>query len=592
MKTNPTQRIVIKDYLVQYRGKIILGIIFSLLGNIFSFIYPRILRHAIDTLKLFDTGGLDNFKTSDLLNYGGLIVLVAVFEGAFRFGARMLIIRSSRRIEYQIRNKYFAHLQRQAQSFYHRNRTGDLMARATNDLNAVRMLVGPGILHPANSIFVFTVGLAFMLTINVKLTLLALAPLILVTFLVSRTVFLIHKTFKSIQEKFSDITTKAQENISGIRVIKGYVQEEKEIEHFSEMNQEYIEKNLKLAKIRGLLWNAVSFLSGIGMLIVLWMGGKAVIADEITLGDFTAFTVYLGMLTWPVVALGWVVTLYQRGKASLKRMNEIMEQEPEISDSNETNTDIESVAGEIEFKNVSFSYDSDHADILKNIDLKIARGQTIAIVGQTGVGKSTLVNLILRLIDATSGEILVDGQNIRHFPLEVLRNSIGYVPQETFLFSDTINRNISLGVNDPSESDIIEAADSSQILNDIQGFPDEFETLLGERGINLSGGQKQRTAIARAIIREPKILILDDALSSVDTYTEEKILHRLRDIMKDRTSIIISHRISTLKDADQIIVLDKGKIAEQGMHDELVELNGIYAELYRKQLIQESLANI
>lgn len=398
-------KIQLKEYLLQYKSQIIWGIFCSLFANIFSFIYPRIIKHAIDTLKLFDSGTLKTLARSELLNFAGLILLTAILEGIFRFGARMSIIRASRQIEYQIRNQYFAHLQKQAQSFFHRNRTGDLMARATNDLNAVRMMTGAGILHPINSIIVFTVGLGFMLTINVKLTLLSLSPLLIIVLIVYKTVFYIQRTFKSIQEKFSDITTKAQENISGIRVIKGYVQEENEIDHFKTLNKDYIRKNLKLAKIRGFLWNIVAFLSGLGMLIVIWVGGREVITGEISLGDFVAFTVYLGMLTWPVIALGWVITLYERGKTSLKRINEIMAQQPEIYDNPDTLEKIQTINGEIEFRNVTFAYDSDRSPILDHINLKISQGQTIAIVGQTGVGKSTLVNLISRMMDVTSGQI-------------------------------------------------------------------------------------------------------------------------------------------------------------------------------------------
>ena len=550
------------------------------------------MKYAIDNLKLLDSGILKNIDRSKLLGFAGLIVLTAILEGIFRFGARMSIIRSSRRIEYQIRNKYFAHLQKQAQSFFHRTRTGDLMARATNDLNAVRMMIGPGILHPVNSIIVFTVGLGFMLAINVKLTLIALSPLVLIILLVYKMVFIIHRTYQSIHEKFSEITTRAQENISGIRVIKGYVQEQNEIEQFRILNKEYIHKNLTLAKVRGFLWNAVSLFSGIGMIIVVWLGGRDVIAGEISLGDFTAFTIYLGMLTWPVIASGWVVTLYERGKAALNRMNDIMAQDPEIHDNTKTQSDIRSIKSQIEFKDVSLVYDSQQRHVLANINLKIEKGQTVAIVGRTGAGKSTLVNLISRLMDTTSGQVLIDGNDIRKIPLSVLRRNIGYVPQETFLFSDTIGENIALGVDDPSQSAIQNAANVSQILDDIQSFPNEFETILGERGINLSGGQKQRTALARAIIRQPRILILDDAFASVDTYTEENILRHLREIMKERTSIIISHRISTIKDADQIIVLENGRIVEQGKHNELLAMNGIYSDLYREQLLKESLENI
>jgi ATP-binding cassette subfamily B protein len=429
-----------------------------------------------------------------------------------------------------------------------------------------------------------------MLQINVQLTLFAMIPFPIMALMVNRLAKRLHSGYRAIQAQYSDVTSKVQENLSGIRVVKAYVQENQEIESFKNLNRLYIVKNLKVAKIRGLLTATMSFLVGLGALILLWLGGRLVILEQITLGEFVAFFAYLSMLTWPMIALGWVINLVQQGTVSMGRINRILEAEPDIKDDHRTNPAIQKIDGDIEFRSVSFAYNG--VWVLKHINLKIEKGRTVAIVGPTGCGKSTLINLIPRLIEATEGEVLIDGREISQIPLQTLRSNIGYVPQDTFLFSDSIKENIAFGVESPSMQEIEEAAVISQIRNEILNFPKQFDTMLGERGINLSGGQKQRTAIARAVIRKPRILILDDALSSVDTYTEEEILKRLRDIMRERTSIIVSHRISAVKDADLIVVLAEGEIREQGTHDQLVAVEGIYADLYRKQLLEEALEEL
>lgn len=560
----------------------LVGGLFVVLTNIFALLGPWILKDAIDSLKR-------HISSEVLVKYAALLIGVALVEGIFRFLMRNIIIGVSRRVEYDLRNDYLAHLQKLSQAFYNKFKTGDLMARATNDLEAVRQVAGPAFMYSLNTLFSLT-AFFIMLFIDVRLALLAMIPFPFMALLVNRMAKKLHYSYDSIQAQYASITARAQENLSGIRVVKAYVQEEPEIESFKRLNRIYINKNLQLAKIRGVLSASMVFLVGAGTVILLWFGGRLVMQNRITLGDLVAFFSYLGMLTWPMMALGWVINLVQQGIASMGRINRVLETEPDIRDEPHTDRRIRQIKGEIEFRDVSFSYNGE--PVLKDINLKIRNGMTLAIVGPTGSGKSTLVNLIPRILDASGGRILIDGEDVRNIPVKVLRRNIGYVPQDTFLFSDTIKENIALGVEAPSLPEVEEAAVVSQIKKDVLDFPRQFDTMLGERGINLSGGQKQRTAIARAVIRKPRILILDDALSAVDTYTEEEILKRLREIMRQRTSVIVSHRVSTVKDADMIIVLEDGAIREQGTHDELIAFGGLYAELHRKQLLEEALEQL
>ena len=569
----------LKPYLAKYKNTLLLGCSFVVLANLFALLSPWLLKIAIDEMS-------KEISSEIILKYSALIVGAALAGGVFRFLMRNTIIGVSRHIEYDLRNDFFRHIQTLPQSFYNEYKTGDLMARATNDLEAVRQVVGPAIMYSFNTI-VSMAAFGIMLFINPKLTFLSMIPFPLMAIVVHQSARKLHDAYEKIQAQYAAITSKVQENLSGIRVVKAYVQEDSEIALFDKLNQTYIDKNMSMAKIRGVMTAAMTSLVGVGSLIVLWAGGHLVMDGRISLGDFVAFFAYLSMLTWPMIALGWVINLVQQGTASMGRLNRIFDSEPDIKDGAQTKTKISSVAGSIEFRNLSFAYGG-AAPVIKDINLKIDKGMTLAIVGRTGSGKTTLINLVPRLLQATTGSVLIDGRDIREFSVEVLRRNIGYVPQDTFLFSDTISNNIDFGVNEATENEINEAAEIAQIKKDIFGFPNGFDTLLGERGINISGGQKQRTAIARAIIRKPKILILDDCLSAVDTHTEEAILKGLRGVMRSRTSIIVSHRVSTVKDADLIIVLEGGQIKESGTHDELISISGIYAELYQKQLLEEA----
>jgi ATP-binding cassette subfamily B protein len=588
-------------YLKRYRGGLVWGGLCVLLNNGVWILFPQVLRRAVNDLN----SGVTRQK---LLTYSLLIIAIALVKGIFQFLTRWVVIGISRDIEFDLRNDLFAHLERLSYSYYQRNRTGDIMARATNDLNAVRMLLGPAIMYSANTM-VFTAGaLGFMLAISPKLTIYAFLPLPIASIVIQYFGRRIHERFERIQAMFSDISARAQENFSGARVIRAYVQEQAEIASFEGANKEYIRRSLGLVRLMGMLWPTLELMLGAAVVIVLWLGGRQVLLGKMSVGDFVAFNTYMMQLTWPVIALGWVINIFQRGTASLVRIDEILSQQPEIENqasSHEPRATSKQVArssqleargliGEIEFCNLNFAYNG--TSVLKDINLRIPAGSSLAIVGPTGSGKTTLVNLIPRIYDAEPGAVLIDGCPVRQFPLDSLRRHIGFVPQETFLFSDTIRENIAYGVSredgDASLDDIKAAAEAANIAQDIASFPEGYNTMVGERGITLSGGQKQRTAIARAILRSPRILILDDALSSVDTHTEDKILNHLREIMRGRTTIFISHRVSTVRNADRIAALHQGRIVELGTHDQLIARNGYYTDLYNKQLLEEELAEV
>jgi ATP-binding cassette subfamily B protein len=574
-------------YLKRYRMTLFLGAITVLFNNGLGVISPQVIQRAIDYLN-----HAKSIEHKRILLYALILVGLALCKGVFQFLTRWLVIGVSREIEYDLRNDLFRHLESLSFSHYQKNRTGDIMARATNDLNAVRMLIGPAIMYTANTLVFTAAALVFMWHISPKLTLYAFAPLPIASVVVQYIGSRIHERFEKIQAQFSDISARAQENFSGARVVRAYAQEEAEIALFEKANQEYVARSLPLARLTGMLWPTLELLLGFAIVIVLWIGGREVLAGRMTLGQFVAFNTYIVMLTWPIIAMGWVINLFQRGTASMVRIDEIFKVLPEITDAQVAPDlkNVTTVRGEIEFCHLNFSYNS--VPVLKDINLKIPAGSSLAIVGPTGSGKTTLVSLLPRIYDTTPGSVLLDGRPILEYPLETLRQNIGYVPQETFLFSDSIRENIAFGVENASNDEVRAAAEAANIATDIEGFTDGYDTLVGERGITLSGGQKQRTAIARAIIRNPRILVLDDALSSVDTYTEEKILEHLRQVMHGRTTIFISHRVSTIRNADRIAVLHEGRVVELGTHEELLARNGYYTDLYNKQLLEEELARV
>jgi ATP-binding cassette subfamily B multidrug efflux pump len=593
-------------YLKHYRWSYAAGTLCVLLTNGIWILFPLVLGKAADDLH----EGVNRHK---LLVYAALLLAIAVTKGIFQFLTRWIVIGISRDMEFDLRNDLFARLEILSYSYYQRHRTGDIMARATNDLNAVRMLLGPAIMYSANTI-VYTAGaLAFMISISPWLTLYTFLPLPAVSVVIQTFGRRIHERFERIQAMFSDISARAQENFSGARLIRAYVQEDAEIRAFETENQEYIRRSLRLVRLMGMLWPTLELMLGCAVVLVLWLGGREVIhglsrvtlvsnlgnshpavtttlslSGSMSVGQFVSFSTYMMQLTWPIIALGWVINIFQRGTASLIRINEILQEQPEIKDA--PGAQAPEIKGEIEFRGLNFSYEGN--EVLHDVNLRVPAGTSLAIVGPTGSGKTTLVSLIPRIYDAEPGMVLIDGRPIRDYLVSTLRKNIGFVPQETFLFSDRIRENIALGVDFATDQDIHNAADAANIAVDIEGFPEGYDTMVGERGITLSGGQKQRTAIARALIRNPKILILDDALSSVDTHTEDKILNHLRDVMRGRTTIFISHRVSTIRNADRIAVLHGGRIVEIGTHNELLALNGYYCDLYNKQLLEEELAEV
>lgn len=572
-------------YMRRYRRGFIVGGIFALCSNAIWVFFPQVIRRAIDDMTR-------HLSYRGILFYAGLLIAVALAKGVFLFLTRWVLIGLSRDIEYDLRNDLFRTLERQAPEYFLEHRTGDIMARATNDLNAVRMLLGPAIMYSLNTLL-FTLGaLVFMVRISPWLTLLAFVPLPAASILVQYFGRRIHERFERIQAMYSDISAQVQENVSAARLVRAFAQEEAEIGAFERANAEYIRRALRLVRLIGMLWPTLEFLLGLSLVVVLLVGGHEVVRHQISVGAFVAFTTYMMMLTWPVIALGWVVNLVQRGTASVRRIQDILVAKPAISDATlPVGGAIErEIRGTIEFRNLTFSYENSTAPVLKDVNLFIPEGSSLAIVGPTGSGKTTLVSMIPRLLEAAPGSLLIDGDSVMDYRLSDLRQAIGFVPQETFLFGETIRENVALGAPDASDEAVLEAARAAHIRDEILQFPKGFQTIVGERGITLSGGQKQRTAIARALVRNPRILILDDALSSVDTYTEEQILQELARVMKGRTTIFISHRVSTVRHADQIAVLVNGRIAELGTHDELVSRNGYYTELHEKQMLEEELA--
>jgi ATP-binding cassette subfamily B protein len=612
-------------YVLRYRRAFSLGLVCVVCTRAVALASPLVLGYAIDDL----TRGVTRTK---LAGYGALLLGIGLVSGVFLFLQRRILIGASRDIEYDMRNDFFAHLETLPHSYFQTHRTGDLMSRATNDLNAVRMMIGPSIMYSANTMLTLVVALFVMIGIDARLTLFALIPMPFVSISVKVFGSAIHKRFELIQAQLSDVSAVAQESLSGVRVVRAYRQEHAELERFRRSNEEYLRRNRRLIVLQGFFFPSMSFFLGLGALLVLWLGGREVVRGRMSVGEFVAFNSYLTMLSWPMIAFGWVTNMLQRGMASWKRMLEVLDTVPAIQDQPQSTLSTQShsfsansarsavIRGAIEFRDLVFSYGD--IPVLNHVSATIAAGETVALVGVTGSGKTTLISLLARLHDPPPGTVFIDGVDVRDLPLATLRSAIGFVPQEPFLFSDTLGDNVAFGLDaqefaglkgprydgrtngaiagvrsatllgsrDGRDEKIQAAAAVARLDKDVADFPKGYDTMVGERGITLSGGQKQRTAIARAVVIDPRILILDDALSAVDTYTEEEILSRLRTVLRERTSIIVSHRISTVRDADRIFVLDDGRIVEQGSHDALIRHNGLYAELHRKQLLEEELA--
>lgn len=575
----------LKKYFIKYKTKLLWGMLFILISNSMTVYLPILLKDSINELQ-------QNTTSSILLRYAALIVGTSIIAGIFRYLIRQTIIVVSREIEYDLRGDFWSHIQKLPLRYFQNNSTGNIMSHATNDINAVRGFVGPAVMYSIDTSIRLTIVVAIMISLNLQLTLLALLPLPILSYGVYRVGKLIHEKYTKIQENFSELTTRAQENFSGIRVIKSYVREAHEIKKWHDLSKEFLKKNMNLVRIQALIMPILTIITGISIIVVIWIGGGKVISGEMNLGEIAAFVMYLSILIWPVIAFGWVINIIQQAEASMKRLNKIFSEPYEIDDSEITDHSIKDLKGEIIFKNVSFSYSEALPEIIKNINLTIPVGSTLAIIGHTGSGKTSLINLIPRLYDVTSGEIIIDGRNIKDIPLDVLRTNISVVQQESFLFSDTVYGNLSYGLREIDENHVKAVSRIANFDKDVESFPDGYKTIVGERGITFSGGQKQRASLARALATDPKILILDDSFSAVDTHTEEEILKNLKEFMNNRTSIIISHRISTVKDADNIVVIDKGTIAEQGTHEELVALNGIYADLHYKQLLEKELEEL
>lgn len=570
-------------YLARYRRGFALGMAALLMKDLLAAALPVVIRLGVDSLGA-------GFQLATLLGFAGLLVALSAVKGLFQYAMRLVLIGISRDVEFDMRNDLFARLVTLSGSFFARYRTGDIMARATNDLNAVRMMIGPGVMYFAETSITLVLAVAVMLTVDWRLTLIALTPAPLVSLAVIFFGGRIHDRFERIQAQFSDISSRVQETLSGMRVLRAYLQEQPELAHFEALNRDYVARNIALAKLSAVFYPVLQALIGLSFLLVLWAGGTRLLEGRISLGTFVMFNTYMGMLIWPLIGMGWVVNLVQRGIASLARLRELLDERPAIAAPERPAPVPRPLAGTVEFRGVEVDFGGRMA--LAGVDLAVPAGATVAVVGHTGSGKSTLMSLIPRLLDPTAGEVRVDGRDVREYDPAELRRQIGFVPQETFLFSATLAENIAFGVPDAPRAAIEEAARRAGLEPDLAALPQGLDTVIGERGVTLSGGQKQRTAIARALLRDPRILILDDALASVDTVTEERILQGLGEVLAGRTTILISHRVSTVRHADRIFVIEGGRLAEEGTHEELVRRGGYYADLEQRQRLEEELEAI
>jgi ATP-binding cassette subfamily B protein len=573
----------LKNDFIEDRWRIMMGLLALLIVDVLQLFIPRVIKYAIDDLTL---GTVSHFR---LLAYGLQVLLLAFGIGSFRYVWRYFLLGAARRIEKALRDRLFIHLQTLSPSYFSHTKVGDLMAHATNDIEAVRMAMSMGVVFLVDTIILGVLTIFFMIYIHPKLTLFAILPMPLITLITLLFSQTIHHRFEMVQKAFASLTEKVREAIAGIRVIKAYVLEEREGEKLSQSSQDYIQKNLNVVKVWGMFFPIILFFSNLSMAIVLFMGGRLTILQSISTGDFVAFMSYLGLLAWPMMALGWAVNVIQRGGASMDRLNRIFEQTPEIFDPPRI-LQQRPLQGRIDIRGLTFSPGNGGNPLLKNIDLTVHEGERLVVVGRTGSGKTIFCNLMARILESPKGYLFFDGIEIHEIPLEVLRKSIGYVPQDTFLFSDTIRENIAFGKRGATEKEIEKAARLAQIYDEVIGFPEGMDTVIGERGITLSGGQRQRIAIARALLMDPPIFILDDALSSVDIQTEERILEGLEKFLRGKTSILITHRIAPLRRADRIIVLEEGRVAEMGDHRTLLSRGGIYTDLYWQRQLEEELA--
>jgi len=590
----------LNHYFWTYKYLFVPGLLFTMISAGFQITVPMVVRQAVDSIPRFvrlhtvydgtaAQGHLYVYFFTALLIFGGVIVLLSVTSGLFMFLMRQTVVVASRHIEYDLRNALYRHLQALSPSFYQQYSTGDVITRATDDIEKVRRYIGPAIMYVTRSLVMVFVAVSVMFFISPKLTLYAIIPLPLLAISVFFMARMVHERSDRLQEQYSTLTSRVQEALSGIRVLKAYTREEAEAEAFEGESEDYKDRNLDLALVESAWRPSFLLLVGFSTIIIVWMGGRLVAEGAITIGNIAEYVIYVNMMTWPVASLGFVITMIQRASASVIRLQKIVDTEPEIADTERTDASVDDIEGRISFDDVWFEYEDESEPALKGVSFDLDADETLAIVGRTGSGKSTLVKMIPRLLDPMEGTVRIDGRDAREIPLDTLRRHIGYVPQDVFLFSDTVANNIAFGKIDAEDDEIRVAADEADLLDNVQDFPDGFETFVGERGITLSGGQKQRTSIARALIRDPRILVFDDALSAVDTATERNILQSLRRRQGSHTLVIVSHRLSAVQEADLILVMDEGRVVERGTHDELLDGDGLYADLYEKQLLEEEI---